>query len=802
MSVRPVLAAALVAGLLVAEEPARREPVPTVKQIGPDTLRHGGPVRAVLHSPDGKAIFSAAEDGTVSRWDAKTGAEQARFVGPVGFVRALALSPDGKTLASGGSDKVVRLYDAQAAGKAGVLEVVNKAMVTPRMSSVECLAFDPSGATFFVGLEEGTWLQYDAATTKELAGREVGDPVRALAVLPGGKQLLAPRGDGGLVVWRVDNPRKLHEAEGESPRSLAVSPDGTRAAVGDFAGELAVRRMPDGEVVWKKKAATGVARRREVTAVAFAPDGKSIVTAGLDGEVRHWDAATGEELGKFAGVRSPVLALAFSPDGTELLTGHQDGLIERWNPATRQPRGGGPAAAFAVRSVALRPDGERAVLVVGKRLQLHQGKGLEPLPVAEPLARHDDLRAAELHGDAVLLQTLDGAVVRAALDGTGEAKEILPASVHVVHIAVGGGRLAALSGYRHVHVIDLDGKEAARQLGLDGDIGKAVAASPDGKYVAAVATAAVIRTWDAATGRLLHEVDAALGGGLAVAFSPDSRLVVAAGRDRMVRVVEAATGKPRQEIPVGSGYPTSLALTPDGRFLAVGTSAGGVALYDFDRGVLLDQLDGHRGAVTTVAFQKGTNALVSVGNDGVLYLRDVAAVLKANKPQPLTLTRQQLEEHWAQLGLQDARGVALAIQALVRAEAETMPWLKARLQPIDAKRVQTLLKDLGSDDFETRDGAMRELGRMGKAVEGALKASRESPDATLDKRVRIEELLDRIAENKATPEYLQALRGIEVLERVGTAEAKGVLEKVAGGLPEAEVTRQSRAALERLKERK
>jgi WD40 repeat protein len=786
------------------ETPPRREPVAILKQLGSDTLRHGAPVRALVWSGDGKWLYSAAQDGTIARWNMATGKEQIRFVGPVGTVRALILSPDGKTLIAGGSDRVVRLFDAQAPGKGdSAVEVVARNHFTLGGDAIESLAFHASGETFFVGTEQGRWLVIETATTKELEARTVGEPVRCLAYVADKKLLLANHEKGGFAVWQAANFRKQHETEGETLRCLAVDVGGTVVAAGDFQGELSVLKLPAGPVLWKKKVLTGPARRAEVSAVAFAPDGKTLVSAGSDGELRHWNVATGEEVGKFEGHRGTVHALAFRPDGKELVSAGDDGLIQRWDPATHQPIGPGPAVSQRVRSLSLSKEGKEVALVFGGRLDLRDGRTLEALKLPVGLERPHGVRAAVLlpDGKEVLVQLADGSVHRARLADGGDLLPVLSASARAAHLAVEGTTLAALTEDRQLLLVDLTGKRETLSLSLQGDIGKAVAFSPGGKYVGVVASSSIIRIFET-TGKPVHELEGPLGGGLGVAFSPDARLAYTAGRDRMVRVTEVATGLSRQELPIGPGYPTSLTLTPDGRFLAVGTNTGSVLLIDTTRGLVLDQLEGHRGPVTTVAFTPdGTNALFSVASDGVLYLRDVAPVLKANKPQPLTLTKQQLEVAWAQLGLEDPRNVAVAVQTLVRAEKDVLPLLKDRIHPIEGARVMQLFKDLDAEDFEVRDKAMRELSRMGRSIEGALKAMREKPGTSVEVRVRVEELLDQIAQGKVSREYLQSLRGIEVLERVGGSEATAILEKVAAGLGEAELTRQAKAALERLKMR-
>ena len=62
-----------------------------------------------------------------------------------------------------------------------------------------------------------------------------------------------------------------------------------------------------------------------MTNVAFSPDGKRIVTGGVDQMVRVWDAASGQEVLTLKGDTAGVYSVAFSPDGTRLVTGVPQG---------------------------------------------------------------------------------------------------------------------------------------------------------------------------------------------------------------------------------------------------------------------------------------------------------------------------------------------------------------------------------------------------------------------------------------------------------------------------------------------
>ena len=64
---------------------------------------------------------------------------------------------------------------------------------------------------------------------------------------------------------------------------------------------------------------------------------------------------------------------------------------------------------------------------------------------------------------------------------------------------------------------------------------------------------------------------------------------------------------------------------------------------------------------------------------------------------------------------------------------------------------------------------------------------------------RAEELLGRLDSDRApTAEELRRLRAAEVLESVGTPEARDLLKKLAGGAPGAPLTRDAQGALRRL----
>ena len=108
--------------------------------------------------------------------------------------------------------------------------------------------------------------------------------------------------------------------------------------------------------------------------------------------------------------------------------------------------------------------------------------------------------------------------------------------------------------------------------------------------------------------------------------------------------------------------------------------------------------------------------------------------------------------------------------------------------------------DLDSERFEVRSQAGRELERLGEGVVPALRKSLDNKPSP-EMRRRAEVLIERLASSAPSGQRLQALRSIEVLEWIGTPQARVLLDELAKGLPEARQTRDAKAALERLANR-
>jgi len=115
-------------------------------------------------------------------------------------------------------------------------------------------------------------------------------------------------------------------------------------------------------------------------------------------------------------------------------------------------------------------------------------------------------------------------------------------------------------------------------------------------------------------------------------------------------------------------------------------------------------------------------------------------------------------------------------------------YLKKQLRPVsppDDKRVQKLLGDLDNANFKVRSAAETEIASLGELALGELEAAfgRENP---LEKQRRLEALLRRRGRppsRTATAERLRQWRALEVLEKIGTAEARQLFARPGNGCP-------------------
>jgi len=372
------------------------------------------------------------------------------------------------------------------------------------------------------------------------------------------------------------------------------------------------------------------------------------------------------------------------------------------------------------------------------------------------------------------------------------------AAVTAMTFAPDGKQLAS-GGRDHVlHIWDATNGREMQTLTGPGKGALCLTYSADGKQLACGSGDNYVHLFNlSVTPPSSRRIGAHPGGPLAVTFSPDGKTLVTCGRDRLIRLWETVTGRERRRLKGHSNAVLAVALSPSGKILASSAADGMIRLWDLDAGRELQRVEGHRGGVQVLTFFADGKTLASGGSETSVLLWDVQALIHEPAPPIADLSARQLETLWTELASEDDEAVFQAVRTLSAAGKQSITLLRERVRPVQGDLVNRWLTELDADDFMVREKAMEELAQLGKFVEGPIrKALEESPSA--EARRRLTRLLNKLEKSTFSPEGDRALRAIEVLERIGNAEAKALLRELAKGATVAELTREAKAALDRL----
>jgi hypothetical protein len=300
--------------------------------------------------------------------------------------------------------------------------------------------------------------------------------------------------------------------------------------------------------------------------------------------------------------------------------------------------------------------------------------------------------------------------------------------------------------------------------------------------------------------------------GDAFAFSPNGALVAGVLWETItdgprhttvakgIQVWELATGAPILRLPVKKFG--RFAFSPDGRRLAM-VDKESIHLWDIADGrevfhqTAPPRLFGPYGS--PFAFAPDGRSLATGLEDTSIVIWDLAPADVPAAPAAVPLTAEDRDGLWVDLAGADAIKAHQAAQRLIARPAEAVPQLRDRLRPapaVPAEKLQRLIADLDADDLDVREAASRQLSNLRRQLEPTLRdALAKKP--TAEQRRRMEAVLDE-------PDVLppgDALRGVRAalaLERIGTAGAREVLEKLASGDADAPPTQEARDVLKRL----
>jgi RNA polymerase sigma factor (sigma-70 family) len=726
--------------------------------------------RGMTFSPDGRHLAILETGGTVRIWDWAKADEVKKFPVDPKWSPFLAYAPDGASLATI-ADGQVQLWDPATGTPLG-----GSLGDTTTMGSIYSVLYSPDGKTLAVRSKQGLFLVATAT----------GKDIRQLPVK------LGPKG-AGLMVFNQDGSRLY------SFSVLAGYVDNTT----DTDVEPMEWDVATGKLLRAQAATRGLFVTNTKT-LLLSPDGNTLIGSGNGRRPGFLDLNAGKDIVALKGPATATLSsLQFTPEHTGLLiTG-----LEKWDAATGKYLGRLSFPASTTR-IAVSPDAKflAGLVLQGKEsgkvhiVEAASGKTLAKVAVQGPFSAKKGPFSAETWGN---LRFSPNGKVLAIWQGAKRRIELYDAATAQLLSTcdTGPGHPPDTSVMRSTIIFSADGKalvhcEALASQGPISPMAIAMFDTTSGKQTGGLQLPSVSRAAE-------QEI---------AALSSDGRCLALDRRDGTVALYELASAKPRgfygTKLPQkekgkkGKGLPdsptSSFALSVDGKSIAQSCQHGIVHVWDVMTGRELADFKGHTGTVTSVAFAPDGKTLASVSADHTGLIWDVAKI--ARPPLPIkALQVADLEQHWQVLAEQDAEKAWTAMTDLLAAPKDAVLFLQSRLKPAsppDLKQVEVLIRRLDDDDFKVRKPANEELLQLGEQIVPALdKALAANP--RLETKLRLEELRNNLTSAVLHGDRLRAYRAVEVLELIGTPEARQVLQALAKGAPDALLTKSARSALNR-----
>lgn len=684
------------------------------KEQGPG-LGTGTTITSAAVSPDGNKLYAGHVSGQVLVYDMRTRQITQTLGGHTQLVHAIHLSHDGSLMASASKDGSVKVWQA---GRVPVL--ARRFQMQDDVTESLAVAYSPDGRLIAVGGKDSTISLLDAKTKevlRELTGHN--GMVFRLAFFPDGQRLLTGSSDGTARVWSVAGGGELasFKAHGDTlsmVRSVAVTPDGKRIAAGNMDGETRVWDLESREVVYQL-----TKQELPISGVTFSPDGTLLGTSTgnwqrpkVAGEVRLWNANTGEQIALLEGHTSEVKGLLFVDEGKTLVTYESATFVRSWDVATKQvtrtyqhdrtvtsAASSGKLLAIAdfrggvalmdlnlgtiiartnghfnqIGNLAFSPDGTEFATVSHDgylslwsteiselaQKQLPTQEAGEPLKLAEAIRDWQPLvSSGQGAGNLVRVKTLKP---------HGE-------KVWFAVYSPDGKTLATGGDDRTVKLWNAETLEQTATLTGHENYTTHAAFSPQGDKLATVGWDNAVKVWDVQSGRLLASASPHAAGCRRVAFSPDGQSIATACEDGYVRVFNPDLVE-TLSINVGLNV-YSVTFSPDGKTFAIGTGnwrekkLGWLAFYDTQTGKQIKELAKNTGYIFHLQYLKdGKHLLANNAGAG-------CAIWDVETGEMVETYRKEQDTRWVEISRDEKQIIATVQPGMIQVwnRNETEPW--------------------------------------------------------------------------------------------------------------------------------
>ncbi len=487
-----------------------------------------GPIRECRFTPDNRWLATGGtRPGEVRLWELSATGLTANTLltsRTSAGIMQLAASPDGKRLASLDDKGQADVWDLTAADVAASLVVLRG-----HDAPIQQLAFVPDNRRILTRSVDGQVRQWDL-TAPDLIDAAVlahqkPAPGIGLVFTRDSRKLATGDADGQVRIWDMtaaDVPRSMIVLAGHKGRlqHLAFSHEGQRLATADARGEIRLWDLSRGGSAEDNSSVLLTANRTPIRALVFARNDKWLAARDGTGDLRIWDlAADVRSASPLQGHKAIIQQIAFSPDGRDLITADEQAEVRIWRLGAGSPPQGDillPGSREKTHHMAFGPNARHFLLAAANgETRIWDVRAPNAAKTATLLTGH---RGNVVHarftpdGKKVVSADENGGILLWDLSAPQIARSSVPLGGHQVKIDqlvinANGRRLLTGDANGEVRLWkmteDKVDSSAVQLHGYDSWIAN-IAFSDDGDWLAAKDSRGELRLWNISTSDAIH----------------------------------------------------------------------------------------------------------------------------------------------------------------------------------------------------------------------------------------------------------------------------------------------------------